>query len=66
MGLSVTDRISLAVYGSDALKEAWDRFSGLAASETLAAKYEWVKTEGQAALDAEEEPWLVRITRIEK
>jgi isoleucyl-tRNA synthetase len=63
MGLSVTDRIELCIYGSGSLKEAWDNFGESAASETLALKTQWAKVEGQIPLEAGEETWLVKITK---
>jgi isoleucyl-tRNA synthetase len=66
MGLSVTDRIELYVYGHDSLKEAWDGFSQEAASETLAVKTEWTKTDGQIPIEAGEQTWLVKIKLAEK
>ncbi|MCL2208906.1 MAG: isoleucine--tRNA ligase [Treponema sp.] len=62
-GLSVTDRIELFIYGSDSLKEAWDRFGGSAASETLAVKTQWVKVDGQIPLEAGDETWQVKILK---
>ena len=62
-GLSVTDRIELCVHGSDTLKEAWDRFGGIAAEETLAKKTEWLKTDGQIPIEAGDETWLVKINK---
>ena len=63
MGLSVTDRINLTVYGSDGFKEAWDLFGDSAAAETLAVKTEWAKADGQISLEAGEESWLVKIIK---
>jgi isoleucyl-tRNA synthetase len=63
-GLSVTDRISLLVYGSDTLKEAWANFDSIAASETLATKTEWAKVDGQTEIEAGEEKWLVKIAKV--
>ncbi|MDR1869819.1 MAG: isoleucine--tRNA ligase, partial [Treponema sp.] len=63
MGLSVTDRITLSIYGSDSLKEAWDSFSETVAAETLATKTEWAKTDGQIPIEAGEETWLVKIQK---
>jgi isoleucyl-tRNA synthetase len=63
MGLSVTDRIKLRVHGSEALKEAWDRFAASVAEETLALETEWKKAEGQIPLEAGDESWLVRIEK---
>ena len=63
MGLSVTDRIELFINGSDNLKEAWDRFGESAASETLAVKTEWKKTDGQIPIEAGDETWQVKIEK---
>ena len=63
MGLSVTDRIELCIYGSDSLKEAWDTFGGIVTSETLAVKAEWAKKDGQASIEAGEEIWQVKISK---
>jgi isoleucyl-tRNA synthetase len=64
MGLSVTDRIELCIYGSDSLKEAWDNFGETAAAETLAVKTQWAKVDGQIPLEAGEETWQVKITKV--
>ena len=64
MGLSVTDRISLTVYGSQTLKEAWDRFGSSAAAETLAIETVWAQVDGQIPLEAGEETWLVKVEKI--
>ncbi len=67
-GLEVTDRIELYIFGSDSLKEAWERFGETAAAETLAVKTEWVKTDGQITLesagDEGEDSWLVKIVKV--
>jgi isoleucyl-tRNA synthetase len=63
MGLSVTDRIHLCIYGSDSLKEAWDNFGETAAAETLAVKTEWAEADGQIPLEAGDETWQVKITK---
>jgi isoleucyl-tRNA synthetase len=63
-GFSVTDRISLTVFGSDKLKEAWDSFGSEAASETLAVKTAWSKTEGQVSMEAGDDVWLVKIQKM--
>jgi isoleucyl-tRNA synthetase len=64
MGLSVTDRIELCIYGSNFLKEAWDNFSESAAAETLAIKTQWIKVDGQIPLEAGDETWQVKITKV--
>jgi isoleucyl-tRNA synthetase len=63
MGLSVTDRIRLAVHGSGKLKEAWDRFGASAAAETLAIETGWAKVEGQIEIEAGDDMWLVKIEK---
>jgi isoleucyl-tRNA synthetase len=66
MGLSVTDRITLCIHGSDSLKEAWDSFGETAASETLAVKIEWARVEGQIPIEAGDETWQVKIQKNDK
>jgi isoleucyl-tRNA synthetase len=63
MGLLVTDRIKLTVFGPEKLKQAWDSLGASAAEETLATETVWGKTEGQIPLEAGEEAWLVRIEK---
>jgi len=63
-GLSVTDRIELCVFGSDSLKEAWERFNKIAAEETLAVKTEWTKTDSQIPIESGDETWLVKISKV--
>ena len=63
-GFSVTDRIEICVHGNDSLKEAWDRFSVTAAEETLAVKTEWAKTDGQIQIEAGDETWFVKLTKV--
>jgi len=64
MGLSVTDRVELSVFGSDSLKEAWNRFGDIAASETLAVKTDWQKTDNHILIEAGEEKWQVKIIKV--
>ncbi|MDR2486235.1 MAG: isoleucine--tRNA ligase [Treponema sp.] len=63
MGLEVTDRIRLRTFGSDRLKQAWDKFSDYAAAETLAASRSWGKTGNMKELEAGEETWFVHIEK---
>jgi isoleucyl-tRNA synthetase len=63
-GFSVTDRISLTVFGSDKLKEAWDSFGSEAASETLAVKTAWATTDGQIPMEAGDDTWMVKIEKV--
>ncbi|MCL2211271.1 MAG: isoleucine--tRNA ligase [Treponema sp.] len=62
-GLAVTDRIELCVFGSDSLKEAWDRFSEITAEETLAVKTVWAQAEGQIPIESGDETWQVSIRK---
>ncbi|MDR2576318.1 MAG: isoleucine--tRNA ligase [Treponema sp.] len=63
MGLLVTDRIKLTVFGPEKLKKAWDSLSASAAEETLAVQSAWAKVEGQIPLEAGEETWMVKIEK---
>ncbi|MDR0486868.1 MAG: DUF5915 domain-containing protein, partial [Treponema sp.] len=63
MGLLVTDRIKLSVYGSDSLKEAWECFGSAAVSETLAIENKWAEAEGKIPLEAGDETWFVKIEK---
>jgi isoleucyl-tRNA synthetase len=64
MGLEVTDRIRLSLWGSDRLKAAWEDFASFAAGETLAREVRWGKAEGQSPLEAGDEEWLVKIEKL--
>jgi isoleucyl-tRNA synthetase len=64
MGLAVTDRIGLQLFGSEGLKQAWLKFSEYVAAETLAQSVEWHKTEGMKNLEAGEETWFVQIKKV--
>jgi isoleucyl-tRNA synthetase len=63
MGMQVTDRIKLSVFGPEKLKQAWDNFGASAAEETLAVQAVWGKAEGQMPLEAGDESWMVKIER---
>ncbi|MCL2128089.1 MAG: class I tRNA ligase family protein, partial [Treponema sp.] len=64
MGLQVTDRIRLTVYGSDRLKDAWDDLGDGVADETLASETIWGKAEGQIPMEAGDDSWLVKIEKF--
>jgi isoleucyl-tRNA synthetase len=66
MGLEVTDRIRLSVYGSDILKEAWDNLGGSVAEETLATETAWAQLDGQISIEAGENSWQVKIECVKK
>jgi isoleucyl-tRNA synthetase len=63
MGLEVTDRIKLSVYGGEKLKEAWDALNSSASEETLAVEFAWAEG-GKISIDAGEETWLVHIEKV--
>jgi isoleucyl-tRNA synthetase len=63
MGLQVTDRVRLTVFGSDKLRKAWDSLGASVAEETLASQTLWAKAEGQIPLEAGEEAWMVKIEK---
>jgi len=63
MGLQVTDRIKLTVFGSEKLKQAWEGLSAMAAEETLAVQTAWAKAEDQIPLEAGDDTWFVRIEK---
>jgi isoleucyl-tRNA synthetase len=62
--LAVTDRISLRLFGSERLKQAWEAFADYVAAETLASRVEWGQTEGQIPLEAGDETWWVKIGKV--
>jgi isoleucyl-tRNA synthetase len=64
MDLAVTDRISLGLFGSERLKQAWEAFAGYVAAETLASRVEWGQTGGQIPLEAGDETWWVKIGKV--
>jgi len=66
MGLLVTDRIKLTVFGPEKLKKAWDNLSASAAEETLAVQTTWAKVDGQIPLEAGDETWMVKIEKNEQ
>jgi isoleucyl-tRNA synthetase len=63
MGLEVTDRIRLTVYGPEVLKEAWDNLGTTVAEEVLAIETAWAKLDGQISIEASEGSWLVKIEK---
>jgi isoleucyl-tRNA synthetase len=63
-GLDVTDRIMLRVSGSPRLREAWDAFADVAASETLAVKALWEEVPGMTGIEAGDEVWKVKIEKV--
>ncbi|MCL2763552.1 MAG: isoleucine--tRNA ligase, partial [Treponema sp.] len=64
MGFAVTDRIKLTVYGSEKLKQAWDKLSASVAEETLAIETSWAQTDNQIPIEAGEETWFIKLEKI--
>jgi isoleucyl-tRNA synthetase len=62
MGLNVTDRIKLTVFGPEKLKKAWDSLGANVAEETLAVQTVWAEG-GKIPLEAGDETWLVKIEK---
>jgi isoleucyl-tRNA synthetase len=65
MGLSVTDRIKLTVYGSDKLKESWEHLGSSVAAETLATETVGAQVAGQLTMEAGDDSWFVAIEKME-
>jgi len=62
MGLQVTDRIKLTVFGPEKLKQAWDSLGASVAEETLAIQTLWAEG-GNIPLEAGDETWMVGIEK---
>jgi isoleucyl-tRNA synthetase len=62
-GLAVTDRIRLGLFGSPALKAAWEAFADYAAAETLAVAVVWEEVPGMVPLESDAERWFVKIEK---
>jgi isoleucyl-tRNA synthetase len=63
MGLAVTDRIALRLFGSDRLKAAWEDFADYVAAETLATETLWESAGDGQEVEAGDETWLVKIEK---
>jgi isoleucyl-tRNA synthetase len=61
--LEVTDRIHLCVYGSAALKQAWEFYSDYVAAETLALSMEWGESDGMLEIEAGDDKWYIKIAK---
>jgi isoleucyl-tRNA synthetase len=67
MGLAVTDRIRLRLFGSERLRRAWDAFAEVVKAETLAGAVEWGEgdtMEGMKKIEAGEEVWFVHLEKV--
>jgi isoleucyl-tRNA synthetase len=62
-GLAVTDRIELALHGSEAVRRAAERFQDHLMAETLATSWSWRKTEQAVQVECGEESAAVSIAR---
>jgi isoleucyl-tRNA synthetase len=62
-GLEVTDRIHLAIYGSDALLEAVERFQEHLTSETLAVSWKWEKKQPAQEIECGSQTCFVAIEK---
>ncbi|MBU0935019.1 MAG: isoleucine--tRNA ligase [Spirochaetes bacterium] len=63
-GFAVSDRIELKVFGSDALKAAFEEFSDFVCSETLTVQSDWEESAGMSEVDAGEETWKIAISKV--
>jgi isoleucyl-tRNA synthetase len=63
IGLAVTDRISLRLFGSPGLKAAWENFADYVAAETLATEVLWEQTPDGREVEAGDETWFVKIEK---
>jgi isoleucyl-tRNA synthetase len=62
-GLEVTDRIRLAVHGSDALREAFFELEDFVKSETLAVETRWAEEPGMSEIDMEGDAWKAGVSK---
>lgn len=62
-GFEVTDRISLRLFGSDRLRNAWKAFDAYVAAETLAVSVTWGEAAGMVEVEAGEESWRVALAK---
>jgi isoleucyl-tRNA synthetase len=63
-GFAVTDRITLHLFGSERLKQAWEHFSEFIAAETLATNMVWDCVDGMKELEAGDETWLTAVEKV--
>jgi isoleucyl-tRNA synthetase len=64
MGFEVTDRITLAVHGSEALRSAVQRFQEHLKAETLAVSWEWRAGDAARQIECGEETCSVSVARV--
>ncbi len=64
-GLDVTDRISLAVHGSEEMRTALTEFEDYLLAETLAEKWTWQKPDGAQPVPCGEEECSVDLQKAE-
>ncbi len=63
MGLDVTDRIELAVHGSEALQKAVERFQDHLKAETLAVAWSWRAVDAAKEIECGEETCSVSVRK---
>jgi isoleucyl-tRNA synthetase len=63
IGLEVSDRVKLYLYGPAALEEAYKQFASYIAGETLAVNILWGEVQGQTSVEAGERHWLVKVEK---
>jgi isoleucyl-tRNA synthetase len=63
MGLEVTDRIILSLYGTAEQRKTWEAFADYMAAETLAVAVDWGEADGMTELDTGDKTWFVKITK---
>ena len=62
-GLAVSDRIELATAGSAILQAAFNNYTELIGSETLAVKVEWAEGADMTTIEADAESWRIAIRK---
>ncbi|UCF96405.1 MAG: isoleucine--tRNA ligase [Spirochaetaceae bacterium] len=63
MGLEVTDRIELSLFGPQAVKQAVEANQEFLKSETLAVSWRWLENEGAVEIDCGQEKCLVSLVK---
>ncbi|MBN2552282.1 MAG: isoleucine--tRNA ligase [Spirochaetales bacterium] len=63
MDLQVTDRIELALHGSQSVRQAVEANEDTLQSETLAVSWKWEKKEGAVEIDCGQEKCLVQLKK---
>lgn len=61
-GFDVTDRINLTVFGDDELKSAYEMFSDMISSETLASTSVW-SNDAKTEIESEDKKWSISVVK---